>query len=67
MSQFVGALEFSHFKIERFLQVHHAVSMFCELGEEFGESDSHRLRGSLIAKSKIYFMNSHRDTLEVGI
>jgi hypothetical protein len=64
ISQFIGSLEFSHFKIERFLQVHHAVSMFCELGEEFGESDSHMLRGALNAKSKIYIMNSHKDTLE---
>jgi len=64
LSLFIANCEFSHFKFDRFLQVHHAVNMFCELGEEFCESDSHQLRGSLNNKSKMYFMNHHRGTLD---
>lgn len=64
ISMFLASCEFSSFKFDHFLQVHHAVSMFCELGEEFCESDSHQLRGSLNNKSKIYFMNHHRGSLD---
>ncbi|KAL0482599.1 vacuolar protein sorting protein VPS50 [Acrasis kona] len=64
LSLFIASCEFSHFKFDRFLQVHHAVNMFCELGEEFCESDSHQLRGSLNNKSRMYFMNHHRGTLD---
>lgn len=63
-SQFLNNSDFSHLKIDRFLQVFHALNMLCELGEEFSDSDSHQLRGSLRATSIAYFKNYHKDTLE---
>lgn len=42
----------------------HALNMLCELGEEFSETDSHQLRGALRAKTQMYFLNFHKDTLE---
>jgi hypothetical protein len=56
--------DFARLKMDRFMQVFHALNMLCELGEEFSDSDSHQLRGSLRAVSISYFKNHHKDTLE---
>jgi len=63
---FLNSNDNSLLKIEKFLELFHAVSMFCEMGEEFSESDSHKLSGSLKIKSKTYFMLFHKDTLDVS-
>lgn len=61
----LSAADFSQqLSIDRFLQIFHAVSMFCELGEEFSQSGSFKLQGSLRSISKQYFMGFHKGLLD---
>ncbi|KAL9644878.1 hypothetical protein ABK040_005358 [Willaertia magna] len=56
--------DLSHFKIDKFLQIFHAMNMLCQLGEEFSESDSYQLQRSVKAKSGSYFVHYHKEILD---
>lgn len=59
-------VNYSKFNIslDSFLQIYHGIDMFCDLGEEFSQSDSNALRGTLKNRCKIFFTNYHKSKIE---
>lgn len=59
-------VNFSKFNIslDSFLQFYHGIDMLCDLGEEFSQSDSNALRGTLKNRCKIFFNAYHKSKIE---
>jgi hypothetical protein len=51
-------------KLKDYVSIYNVFSLFCELGEEFSESDSTMLRSAISAKCKEYFRFFNRRNLE---
>eukprot|EP01112_Ceratiomyxa_fruticulosa_P022483 TRINITY_DN8232_c1_g1_i1.p1 TRINITY_DN8232_c1_g1~~TRINITY_DN8232_c1_g1_i1.p1 ORF type:complete len:995 (+),score=244.59 TRINITY_DN8232_c1_g1_i1:207-3191(+) len=64
VSVMLGAVNLTPFKIEDFLSILDGILQFLEIGEAFGGSVAHNLRGTVRVQSKNYFTTFHQSRIE---
>ncbi|KAL6067947.1 hypothetical protein QOT17_008433 [Balamuthia mandrillaris] len=64
VSALISTANLANFQIDEFLRVLGAIKQFIEIGDEFSDSKSHSLIGSIKKQSKAYFIKEHKSRLE---